>query len=222
MIPVDRADLEHIWRYANPSLHTLDGARLFITGGTGFFGSWLLESLRFAIMEKKLSLEIVVLTRNIEAFKQKAPHLAAIPGLSLVEGDVCNFEFPSGSFTHIIHASTEASAKLNQEQPLLMFDTVVAGTRRILDFAVHAKVKNILFTSSGGVYGTQPSEMTHVDETYLGAPDPQTLNASYGLSKRMAEYLCTTYAFEISWIKSPFVFQAMARLFDLIYMRPIS
>jgi hypothetical protein len=47
-----------------------------------------------------------------------------------------NFEFPERRFSHVVHAATEASARLNDESPLLMFDTIVQGKRRTLDFAV--------------------------------------------------------------------------------------
>ena len=171
----------------------LRGQRIFITGGTGFFGCWLLESFAWANDKLNLNAEAVVLSRNPKAFAGKAPHLASHHAIKWVKGDVRNFKFPAGSFSHVIHAATEASAKLNQDDPLLMFDTIVQGTRHTLDFAVACGAKKFLLTSSGAVYGKQPPDMTHIPEEYMGATDPLDLGSAYGEGKRMAELLCTLY-----------------------------
>jgi nucleoside-diphosphate-sugar epimerase len=189
-----QADLDHILDHTQGLWDELRGQRLFITGGTGFFGCWLLESLAWANDRLGLNIQAVVLTRNSEAFARKAPHLAHHPAISFHVGDVRNFEFPEGSFSHVIHAATEASAKLNAENPQLMFDTIVEGTRRTLDFAIHAGAKKVLLASSGAVYGRQPPEMTHIPEDYNGGPDPLDPKSAYGEGKRAAEMLCCLYA----------------------------
>src|SRR5580658_4393746 len=70
------ADLDHIIEHIRPLEKDLQGARIFITGGTGFIGSWLLESLAWANEKLDLGMEALVLTRNAEAYAHKAPHLA--------------------------------------------------------------------------------------------------------------------------------------------------
>lgn len=189
-----KADLDHILEHTQGLWDEVRGQRLFITGGTGFFGCWLLESLAWANDKLGLNVKAVVLTRNPEAFARKAPHLAHHPAISFHVGDVRNFVFPEGAFSHVIHAATEASSKLNAENPLLMFNTIVEGTRRTLDFAVHAGAKKFLLTSSGAVYGRQPPEMTHIPEDYNGGPDPLDPKSAYGEGKRAAEMLCCLYA----------------------------
>ena len=117
---------------------SLRSARIFVTGGTGFFGACLLERFREARAAHGLSTELVLLSRDPDAFARKHPDLVAIAGVSLVRGDVRAFrdaDVPAGGFTHLIHAATTASAKLNEESPLEMIDSIVAGTRRALDFA---------------------------------------------------------------------------------------
>ena len=68
------ADLDHVVEHLRPLREELRGARLFITGGTGFFGCWLLESFAWANEQLGLGAEAAVLTRNFEAFEKKAPH----------------------------------------------------------------------------------------------------------------------------------------------------
>src|ERR1035438_9937087 len=165
-------DLDHVLVHTQGLWEELRGQRIFITGGTGFFGCWLLESFVWANDKLKLGASAVVLTRNAEAFENKAPHLAAHPAIQLYIGDIRSFDFPPGRFSHVIHAATEASAKLNDENPLLMFDTIGSGTHRALEMATHCGAKKFLLTSSGAVYGRQPPELTHVPEEFSGGPDP--------------------------------------------------
>lgn len=188
-------DLEHILAYTEGLWEDLRGKRIFITGGTGFFGAWLLES--FACVNDKLDLKAsaLVLTRNYDEFQRKAPHLAANPAIKFHIGDVRNFNFPEGEFSHIIHAAaTSAVATFNSIDPQITFDIIVEGTKHILDFAVHCHAKKFLLTSSGTVYGKQSSGMSHVSEEYCGAPDTTDPNSFLGESKRAAECLCTLYS----------------------------
>ena len=187
------SDLEHILCHTHNLWEELRGKQIFITGGTGFFGCWLLESFAWANDNLGLNAEAVVLTRNYESFRKKAPHLYNHKSISFINGDVRSFKFPEGIFSHIIHAATEASAKLNQEDPLLMFETIVEGTRHTLEFAKVCQAKKFLLVSSGAVYGKQPPELTHIHEDYTGAPSSTNPQSAYGEGKRAAEMLCTLY-----------------------------
>jgi nucleoside-diphosphate-sugar epimerase len=194
--PLARTDLDHILAHTVGLWDELRGQRLFITGGTGFFGCWLLESFAWANDKMRLKAQAVVLTRHAGLFQAKAPHLAGNPSIQLHIGDVRSFEFPDGEFSHIIHAATEPGTKLNDDNPLSMIDTIVEGTRRTLEFARNCGAQKFLLTSSGAVYGKQPSDLTHIPEDYAGAPDPMNPLSAYGEGKRLAEHLCALYARE--------------------------
>jgi dTDP-glucose 4,6-dehydratase len=185
-------DLQHIREYA--PWDRLRGMRLFLTGGTGFFGRWLLDSLADANDRLDLGATAVVLSRDPERLLQRAPHLTGRGDVEFHRGDIRNFAFPAGTFTHVIHAATETSTRLQVEQPLVMLDTIIAGTRRALDFAVASGAGRFLLTSSGAVYGRQPPELANIPETYGGAPDPADPRSTYGEGKRVAELLCSEYA----------------------------
>jgi dTDP-glucose 4,6-dehydratase len=187
-------DLDHILAHTADVWDEFRRARIFVTGGTGFIGSWLLESFVWAQDRLQLGASMTVLTRSPEGFRAKAPHLAAHPAIQMQQGDVRSFAFPEGRFSHVIHGATEASAKLIREQPLLMLDTIIDGARRTLDFAVASGVRRFLLLSSGAVYGVQPPEVTHLPETYEGAPDPNDPRWVYGEGKRVAELLGSVYA----------------------------
>ncbi len=193
---IDRDDLDYILRRTSPHWEEVRSQSVFITGGTGFFGCWLLESFLLANDQLGLGARATVLSRNPGAFAARAPHLATHPAVRLIEGDVRTFVFPEGEFPLVIHAATEASARLNQQNPLLMFETILEGTRRVLEFARCHGTRRFLLTSSGAVYGRQPPEMANMPEEYPGAPNPMDPGSAYGEGKRAAEMLCCLYARE--------------------------
>ena len=189
MKPLFQTDLDGILRQTAPHWEQMRGERLFLTGGTGFFGKWLVESFLHINRELSLGARLTVLTRDPAAFQRAVPWLTSDPALDLVAGDVRTFVAPPGSFPFVIHAATEASAALVESNPGEMLSTQVAGTARLLEFVASAGTRKLLLTSSGAVYGRQPTEVTHVSEDYAGAPDPTSPASVYGEGKRVAELM---------------------------------
>jgi len=165
------SDLDDILAQTKNLWDDLRGARLFITGGTGFFGCWILESFLKANRELGLGAQAVVLTRDESSFRKRRAHLSGRPELSFLSGDVRSFDFPKGNFTHVIHAATEANAP------------------RVFDFAAACGAKSLLLTSSGAVYGRQPADMTHIPEDYPGSLEQNAAKLAYAEDKRSAERL---------------------------------
>jgi len=186
-------DLDHILEHTKVLWKDLREKKVFVTGGTGFFGKWLLESFIWANDQLKLNAKMVVLSRNPAFFKNRYPHLAEASGIAFQQGNVRDFDFPQEQFDFIIHAAADASAQLNAENPLLMVDTIVEGTRRTLEFARHCGANRFLLISSGAVYGKQPPALSHIPEDYWGAPDTTQSSSAYGEAKRLAELLCAIY-----------------------------
>lgn len=189
-----RDDLDDCLARTRDLWNEIRDQRIFITGATGFFGCWLLETLLWANRQLQLNAQVTILTRNPNTLNQKAPHLAADPAVKILVGDVKTFQFPSGTFSHIIHAATESSVELNSKQPTLMFDTIVEGTRRCLEFAQAAQTRKFLFVSSGAVYGQQPPNISNVSENSTTGPDPLNPASAYAEGKRAAELLCAMAA----------------------------
>src|SRR5665213_3185003 len=75
--PVDLRDLTYILKNTESLWHELRGRRIFITGGTGFFGCWLLESFLAANGAFDLGAQAIVLTRSPEQFRERSPHIAS-------------------------------------------------------------------------------------------------------------------------------------------------
>jgi len=185
--PLPTEDLEHCLQHTAHLWESLRGERIFITGATGFFGTWLLETLAFANERLALKTQAVFLTRDPAAWAAQKPHLAGRSELVPVPGDVRSFAFPPGAFRSVVHAATTAAFAID---PRENFQIIVDGTSRVLDFAEKAGAREFLLTSSGAVYGRQPAELTHVPESYLGGPDPALPSSAYSEGKRATETLC--------------------------------
>jgi nucleoside-diphosphate-sugar epimerase len=186
-----RDDLDRVHAVVGARWEALRGQRLFLTGGTGFIGKWLLASLLDADRRFGLGCQVTVLTRNPDAFRTQAPGLATAAPVELLRGDVRDFRAPLGRFDLVVHAATDVAVTAS---PLDTFDTCVQGTRRVFEVAAQAGARRVLLVSSGAVYGRQPPELPAVPEDFAGAPDTLAPSTAYGQGKRAAEWLATSLA----------------------------
>jgi dTDP-glucose 4,6-dehydratase len=178
-------DREHVLAHTSGLWEPLRGERVLITGGTGFVGRWLLQSVLWASDALDLGAEVFVLTRRPEAFGASAPYLADHPAVRIIAGDIRDFPFPQERCAFSIHAASEAVGP-SASDAWTAVDTIVSGTRRVLEFMRQSGGK-LLFVSSGAVYGTQAAAMTHIAEDYGGAPALGAVRSAYGEAKRVGE-----------------------------------
>jgi nucleoside-diphosphate-sugar epimerase len=176
-----------------PELEALRGRRLLLTGGTGFIGTWLLEHLAYLNERWAEPCRVYIPTRHPEAFAARAPHLWRRAEFTFIAGDVQAFPLPEAPCDHIIHAAGSASPHLKARQPVEVGETIVAGTRRLLEVAHEWRVRRMLFLSSGAVYGVQPPELERIPEQFAGGPDLSVPSSTYAEGKRYAESLCVAY-----------------------------
>lgn len=165
-------------------------SNVLLTGGTGFFGLALLRYWR-GLGDK--APRVTILSRNPQRFTARYPDLANF--VTWRTGDVQDpTAFDNlGAFTHLLHGATDSTLGASLES-LTRFDQILGGTRNALDFATKAGVRRFLLTSSGGVYGRQPSDLEKIPEHYLAMPDPLDTKNAYSVAKRASEHLCALYA----------------------------
>jgi len=185
--PLPPADLDAILARTEALWAGLGDGRIFLTGGSGFFGAWLVESFVHARARLGLRGELWLLCRDPAAWAARFPHLEASPGLRRVPGDLSGFQVPEGAFHGLIHAATAAAP------PLAEFRSMVAGTERMLAFAQASGAARLLFTSSGAVYGPATGP---IPEDCRSAPDPSDPASAYGQGKRASEFLFSAFARE--------------------------
>lgn len=138
--------MEKIVNLSQVDLSTLSGKRIFITGGTGFFGKNLLKFL----IERKINPQnITVLTRNEHKFRQQHPELSSSSWLNFEQSDIRQLSWNNQEYDYFIHAATNV---VNQADAATLFAEIIIGTQLALEFAKSAHVKSFINVSSGAVY----------------------------------------------------------------------
>lgn len=190
-LPAD--DLRDIVARGGDCWEELRAGRIFITGGTGFIGRWLVESILAASEALALKCELCLLTRDPARFRRAAPHVAEHPAITLVEGDVKALPPLPWTPEVVIHGAADPLARDDRGAARELFHTIVDGTAAVLALAERGSARHVLFLSSGAVYGSQPSPPGGFDEDFRGAPDPLDPRSAYGEGKRAAELLCALH-----------------------------
>lgn len=166
----------------------LDGARILLTGGTGFVGKWLLQTARDIQANTPNKIQIVIPSRSLTDPHVQTAMQIDCPNVFWIEGNFLEEEMDFGIFDMIIHAATPASAKLNAEDPAEMLRVNIAAMESVLRLT--DKNTPLLFTSSGAVYGTQPESMAHIPERSIDPSPPKDQLNAYAQGKHAAERMC--------------------------------
>ena len=172
-------------------LHSLKGTRLLITGGTGFFGSWLL-SLLAVLNEQDWGVSVTVVSRNPSAFLLVNSAFSDCKWLSWIRADIEGLVYRGQKFDLVIHAASETSAS-SHSHPIKLFDSLFLGARQLLSFAAAAGVRRVLLTGSGAQYGTL-SQHAPVTENSSTACDSTCVSSSYAEGKRAQETLAAGFS----------------------------
>ncbi|HEX4140084.1 MAG TPA: NAD(P)-dependent oxidoreductase [Candidatus Methylacidiphilales bacterium] len=186
LFSIPTPDIDDILRASAADLAALRGKKLFFTGGTGFFGKWLLAALLPANAEMDLRLEITVLSRDPAAFAAKHPEMEGANGLTFLRGNVADFTTDEAAFDFILHGAADTTAFTSEAGERERSRAIVQGTQNVLDLARRGNAR-LLNISSGAVYGAAAGKPEGAGEDDYAAARPVT---PYGLAKREAEALC--------------------------------
>jgi dTDP-glucose 4,6-dehydratase len=186
------ADLDYVLERAGQDLSRWRGARLLLTGATGFVGSWLLDSILHANRHMGLDARVVVLVRDVNRLPRRA---ASSEHVVPVVGDIRTFHVP-GMLDGVMHcaASSRAPFGVGDGAPRTMAHTIVGGTTRVLDLAAASGNIPFLQVSSGAVYGPAQAVRKPLREELTSGPDITNPRSAYAEAKRMAETLCSIAA----------------------------
>ena len=121
---------------------------LLLTGATGMVGGALLRS----VLEKNQFSRIVLPVRNIVKAKKIYSNLQKMnyQKLDFIETqmeDLCTKQFPM-PIGFIIHCACVTQSKDMVTRPVETADSIVIGTKNILDLARNKKVHSMVYLSS--------------------------------------------------------------------------
>jgi UDP-glucuronate decarboxylase len=187
MFGIASHDLADIARRSARDLEALRGAKLFLTGGTGFFGKWLLAALDHADRELKLDLRVTILSRHPRRFLERWPEAEGRPGWTWFEGDVATVPILLERFDFILHGAADTTAITTAAEEENRTRAIIAGTERMLELTRRAHAKRLLYLSSGAVYGRRAGVRSGAREDDFADAVPVT---PYGAAKREAEERC--------------------------------
>ncbi len=184
-------DLEEIAREPL-NFDDLSGKTVLITGASGFFPAYLVETLLFLNEKKNLNIKIIGLVRNLEKAQKRFAHYQEREDLEL---DTQSLSHPlrfSGPIDFVIHAASQASPKYYGKDPVGTLMPNVIGTYHLLELAREKKSQGFLFFSSSEIYG-QSLDREPLHEKSFGITDCFQVRACYAESKRMGETLCLSW-----------------------------
>ncbi|MGB9476155.1 MAG: GDP-mannose 4,6-dehydratase [Candidatus Udaeobacter sp.] len=164
--------------------------RILVTGGAGFIGSHLAETLLAAG-------HTVAIVDDFNDFYDPQIKQANIAGFAkhvtihhhdLRDGESVRNLFHRGKFDVIAHLAARAGVRPSIQHPQLYYDTNVTGTLHLLEAARLTGVEKFIFASSSSVYGASKTVPFSEDQHLT-----QTLSP-YAATKIAGEFLCSTYS----------------------------
>ena len=156
--------------------------RVLVTGGAGFLGSHLCESL----LER--GLETICVDNFFSGSKDNIRHLLSHPHFELIRQDIIHPLFVE--VDQIYHLACPASPIHYQYNAIKTIKTNVMGTINMLGLAKRTKAR-FLLASTSEVYGNP--EVHPQPESYWGHVNPIGLRSCYDEGKRVAETLAMDY-----------------------------
>jgi UDP-glucose 4-epimerase len=159
-------------------------SRALVTGGAGFIGSHLVERLL------REGWDVRVLD---DLSSGRPANLAAVDGaVELVHGDVRDPDVARAAVAGaeaVFHLAALPSVQRSWERPLDSLGVNALGTANVVESAVRAGCRTLVYSSSSSVYGDQPAPVK--SETLPPRPI-----SPYGYAKLLGEKLCLAHSRE--------------------------
>lgn len=158
--------------------------RVLVTGGAGFLGSHLCESL---VLQGHT---VVCMDNLVTGRVDNIAHLLGHDRFSFLKYNVCDYLHVEGGLDAILHFASPASPQDYLELPIATLKVGALGTHKVLGLA-KAKGARILLASTSEVYGDPL--VNPQPESYWGNVNPISPRGVYDEAKRFAEAITMAY-----------------------------
>ena len=158
--------------------------RILITGGAGFLGSHLAESL----LEQ--GHHVVCMDNLSTGTIDNVSHLMGREAFTFVKYNVCDFIHVEGPLDAVMHFASPASPQDYLDMPIATLKVGALGTHKVLGVA-KAKGARFLLASTSEVYGDPL--VNPQPESYWGNVNPMSPRGVYDEAKRFAEAMTMAY-----------------------------
>ncbi|KKR88176.1 MAG: NDP-hexose 3-C-methyltransferase [Candidatus Woesebacteria bacterium GW2011_GWB1_41_10] len=188
-------DLNNIVESLGNVAHKLEGKTLLISGGSGFLGSYINQTINL-LNEKVLKRKCFVISvDNYITGSEKKNFLGEIKSnkFEFIQHDIRLPINVKRNVDYIIHAAGLASPFYYQKYPLETIESAVMGAKNLLELSRLKRVKSFLFFSSSEIYGDPDSKHVPTKEDYAGHVSSVGPRACYDESKRLGETLSLVY-----------------------------
>lgn len=165
----------------------LSGARLLLTGSTGFVGTLLLESVAHARARTGADVRVLALVRDPRRLRARLPWTSTAAWLDVVRGDVRTFALPGGALDLAVHAANTGSPAEIAADPEGVARMIVEGSVHVRDLAAAAGARRMLQLSSGSVCGSHVTPAPPITEDDPGVPAGRGGAGRLARAKREAE-----------------------------------
>lgn len=169
---------------ANHEFKELHEKTILITGGTGFFGAWLLSL--FYQLNKTQLVNVVVVSRNPDRFLNRYQQYKNKSWLRFIKKEILQLTKIDLNVDFVIHAAAGTSIS-DHEQHYTMLHEIIQNGDHIIKKSTDAGVEKLLIISSGAVYGKQPADTIKVSEGHSLACSSLDPFSAYGEGKRCIE-----------------------------------
>lgn len=169
-----------------------EGKTFLITGGTGFLGSYMVDSLMMLKRRNKIKRCVIyLLCRNRAKAEKKFSTWIGDIDFKLLTQSVEDKIHIDGNVDFIIHAASCSQTAIFNERPVDLLSANGIGTYNLLELAKEKNTKSFLFFSSGSVYGESLDNELFEDKIYN--MDYLNMKNSYASGKRMGEMFCKAF-----------------------------
>lgn len=186
-------DLENI-ALSDLSFNEFRDSTILVTGATGLIGSYMIKALLTINRINHTNIRLIAQIRSHDKAKEVFGHLYGHKDISFLIGDIAGALHIDEKIDYIIHTASITSSKMFVTKPVDTFDSIILGTKNVLELGKINQVKGFVYLSSMEVYGITDPKKESISEMDLGYIDNLKIRSVYSEGKRMAETMCAAYS----------------------------